>query len=34
VRIREAADGYAEEMAALGQRLPDPIAATGTIQSA
>ena len=34
VRIREAADAYAEEMAALGQRLPDPVAATGTIQAA
>jgi predicted RNase H-like HicB family nuclease len=33
-RIREAVDAYAEEMAALGQRLPDPVAATGTIQAA
>ncbi len=33
-RIREAVDAYAEEMAALGRRLPDPIAATGTIQAA
>lgn len=31
-RIREAVDAYAEEMAALGERLPDPVAATGTIQ--
>jgi predicted RNase H-like HicB family nuclease len=33
-RIREAVHAYAEEMAALGQRLPDPVAATGTIQAA
>lgn len=33
-RIQEALDAYAEEMAALGQSLPDPVAATGTIQAA
>lgn len=33
-RIQEALDAYVEEMAALGQRLPDPVAATGTIQAA
>lgn len=33
-RIQEALDAYAEEMAALGQRLPEPVAATGTIQAA
>ncbi len=33
-RIREAVDAYARETAALGQRLPDPAAATGTIQAA
>lgn len=33
-RIGEAVDAYAGEMAALGQRLPDPVAATGTIQTA
>lgn len=33
-RIQEAVDAYAEELAGLGQRLPDPVAATGTIQSA
>lgn len=33
-RIREAVDAYAQEMAALGQPLPKPIAATGTIQAA
>jgi len=32
--IREAVEAYSEEMAALGQRLPDPVAATGTIQAA
>ncbi len=33
-RIQEAVDAYAEELAGLGQRLPDPVAATGTIQAA
>jgi len=33
-RIQEALDAYAGEMAALGQSLPDPVAATGTIQAA
>jgi predicted RNase H-like HicB family nuclease len=33
-RIREAVDAYVKEMEALGQRLPDPIAATGTIPAA
>lgn len=33
-RIREAVDAYAKEMAALGRHLPDPVAATGTIQPA
>jgi predicted RNase H-like HicB family nuclease len=33
-RIREAVDAYAEEMAALGQPLPKPIATAGTIQAA
>jgi predicted RNase H-like HicB family nuclease len=33
-RIREAVDAYAEEMAALGQKLPDPVATTGTVQAA
>ncbi len=32
--IREAVDAYSQEMAALGRRLPDPVAATGTIQAA
>jgi len=32
-RIREAVDAYAAEMAALGQRLPDPVAAVGTIRA-
>jgi hypothetical protein len=32
--IREAVDAYAHEMAALGQDLPDPVAAAGTIQAA
>ena len=34
VLIREAVDAYSQEMAALGRRLPDPVAATGTIQAA
>jgi predicted RNase H-like HicB family nuclease len=33
-RIREAVDAYAKEMEALGQSLPDPVAATGTIPAA
>jgi predicted RNase H-like HicB family nuclease len=33
-RIREAVDAYATEIAALGRRLPEPVAATGTIHAA
>jgi predicted RNase H-like HicB family nuclease len=33
-RIQEALDAYAEEIASLGQRLPEPVAATGTIRAA
>jgi predicted RNase H-like HicB family nuclease len=33
-RIQEALDAYAEEIAGLGQRLPEPVAATGTIRAA
>jgi predicted RNase H-like HicB family nuclease len=33
-RIQEAVDVYAREQAALGRRLPDPIAGTGTIEAA
>lgn len=33
-RIQEAVEAYAQEMAAIGQRLPDPVAATGTIHAA
>lgn len=33
-RIREAVAAYAAEMSALGQSLPDPVAATGTVQVA
>jgi predicted RNase H-like HicB family nuclease len=33
-RIREAVNAYSEEMAALGESLPDPVAATGTIRAA
>ena len=33
-RIREAVDAYAQEMEAVGQPLPDPVAAAGTIQAA
>jgi predicted RNase H-like HicB family nuclease len=33
-RIREAVDAYAEEMAVLGQELPEPVATTGTVQAA
>lgn len=32
-RIREAVGAYAEEIAALGRHLPDPVAAAGTIQT-
>ncbi len=33
-RVQEALDAYAEEMASLGQRLPDPVAASGTVRAA
>jgi predicted RNase H-like HicB family nuclease len=33
-RIQEAVSAYAEEMAALGESLPDPVSAAGTIQAA
>lgn len=33
-RIREAVDAYAQEIAALGLKLPDPVATTGTVQAA
>jgi predicted RNase H-like HicB family nuclease len=33
-RIREAVDAYAQEMVELGQPLPEPVAATGTIEAA
>ena len=33
-RIREALGAYAEEIAALGQSLPDPVATSETIQAA
>lgn len=33
-RIKEALDAYAGEMIALGERLPEPVAATGTIHAA
>jgi len=33
-RIHEAVEAYVREMAALGKSLPDPVAATGTIQAA
>jgi predicted RNase H-like HicB family nuclease len=32
--IQEALDAYAQEMTIQGQRLPEPVAATGTIQAA
>jgi predicted RNase H-like HicB family nuclease len=32
-RIREAVDAYAQELTALGQRLPEAVAATGTIDA-
>ncbi len=34
VRIQEAVDAYSREVSALGQRLPSPVAATGTIEAA
>ncbi len=33
-RIQEALDAYAQEMVTLGRRLPEPAAATGTIEAA
>jgi predicted RNase H-like HicB family nuclease len=33
-RIREAVDAYTRELAALGQPLPEPVAAAGTIEAA
>ena len=33
-RIHEAVEAYAQEMAALGEPLPEPVAVTGTIQAA
>lgn len=33
-RINEAVEAYAEEMAALGRPLPEPVTAAGTIQAA
>ncbi len=33
-RIQEALDAYAEEMASLGRGLPEPVAASGTVQAA
>jgi predicted RNase H-like HicB family nuclease len=33
-RIQEALVAYAEELAQLGQALPEPVAATGTVQAA
>jgi predicted RNase H-like HicB family nuclease len=32
--IREAVDAYTKELAALGKRLPEPVAAAGTIEAA
>lgn len=32
-RIREAVDAYTREIASLGQRLPEPVAVTGTIEA-
>ena len=32
-RIREAVDTYAHEMTALGETLPDPVAAAGTLRT-
>jgi len=33
-RIHEAVEAYVQEMATLGKPLPEPVAATGTIQAA
>ncbi len=33
-RIKEAVDAYVEEMSSIGQALPEPVAAAGTIQAA
>jgi predicted RNase H-like HicB family nuclease len=33
-RIQEALDAYAEEMSSLGRALPEPVAASGTVQAA
>jgi len=33
-RIQEALDAYAEEMSSLGRRLPEAVAASGTVQAA
>ena len=33
-RIQEALDAFAEEMSSLRRRLPDPVAASGTVQAA
>lgn len=33
-RIQEAVDAHAREQAALGRPLPNPLAATGTIEAA
>jgi predicted RNase H-like HicB family nuclease len=33
-RIQEAVEVYAQEMAGLGRRLPEPVAVAGTIQAA
>ena len=33
-RIQEAVAAYAEEMSDLGRALPEPVAATGTVQAA
>jgi predicted RNase H-like HicB family nuclease len=33
-RVQEALDAYAEEMSSLGRRLPEPVAASGTVQAA
>ncbi len=32
--IQEALDAYAEEMSSLGRRLPEPVAASGTVRAA
>jgi len=33
-RIQEALDAYAGEISSLGLRLPEPVAASGTVQAA